>query len=270
MAGYSTNAILDAPDTAVRRILMKRDSGQRLTESEERRLADRMNAERETQRTGGVVQQSVVPRRLTAFEKGQRERQEDEDFSAGYEGRSQPGAEAPAPGMPPSAPRGMSTSDATTAMRAQGPVNVGAYKGSMWAPQGSYAAARPMTDSLNAREQTSDRVLRRRFGAPPNEQDGMTPATLTRENVADSAIRRRFGPPPNERNTVDVATETPVRRAPMVPPQAPAPTPTPTRPASSGVIAYTNPEGAQRNLSAEELENVRRKRKSTPVRIADL
>lgn len=271
MAGTFNSSILDAPDTAVRRILMKREAGQPLNSSEQRRLAERMNAEQETQRAGGTVKQSIVPRRLSPFEEGERQRQADDDFSAGYEGRQKPGTQAPAPGMPPTAPTGMPASEATTAMRSQGPVNVGAYKGSMWAPQGSYAAARPITDSMAVREQASDSVLRKRFGAPPNDQDGMAPAAPNRENVADAALRRRFGPPPNERSVVDVASETPVRRAPMVPPPTRAPAPaTAPEPSTGGVIASTGPAGNVRRLSPQEIEAARRKGKQTPIRLPEL
>jgi hypothetical protein len=63
MAGFNSPA-LDSPDAAVRRIMLKRENGQRLSPAELDRLATRMSVEQETGRVGGTVRQPITPRRL--------------------------------------------------------------------------------------------------------------------------------------------------------------------------------------------------------------
>lgn len=172
MAGSTTT--LDAPDLAVRRIMQKRADGQRLTASELARLGARQSAEQEVSRTGGMVKQGITPRRLSPFEQGQADRQSQESYAAGFEGRTPgqapsrtiSGASAPAanqptpskillPGDEPDGP-GPDESDAyletnKSALKRAGfgGTNVNSYRGSIYAKPGSYSAAQPLSPADN-------------------------------------------------------------------------------------------------------------------------
>jgi hypothetical protein len=82
--GNFNSPILDSPDMAVRRIMLKRENGQRLTPAELDRAATRMSVEQETNRVGGTVRQPITPRRVSPFEKGAQARAADEGYAAGF------------------------------------------------------------------------------------------------------------------------------------------------------------------------------------------
>jgi hypothetical protein len=132
MAGSTTT--LDRPDSAVRSIMQKRADGLALSDRERKRLAARMSAEAETQRTGGTVQQGITPRRVSPYEMGQQDRAADDEYAAGYEKRA-------APGQP--------------------------------APDSAVRRAPPAAAPMASREASADAILRRRFGPPPNERGQM-------------------------------------------------------------------------------------------------
>lgn len=88
---YATGAVLDAPDLAVRRIMQKRQDGQRLTDRELTRLGQRQSAEAETGRTGGTVRQSIQPRRLDAYAQGTADAADEARYAAGRSGQPDPG-----------------------------------------------------------------------------------------------------------------------------------------------------------------------------------
>lgn len=135
---------LDAPDLEVRRIMQKRQDGQALNRQEGNRLASRMSVEQETNRAGGVVKQPVTPRRLTPRQMGQRAREDDDAYAGGYTGSA------------PSAP-----------------VIPGESGGNMAPGAAAAPAQRPAFNG----EAYADGVLRRRFGAPPNERKAPAPVS---------------------------------------------------------------------------------------------
>jgi hypothetical protein len=167
MAGSTT--ILDAPDSAVRRIRQKRADGMQLSSREYTRLGTREAVEQETARIGGIVRDPVTSTPETPFEYGKRRKKAEEEYKAGYNGAT-PGTPAaanisgasapPSAGAQPEAPQAVRRAPPSAA----GPIDVRSYTGSMWAPPGSPMAAKP-----NA-ETDADTILRRRFGAPPNER----------------------------------------------------------------------------------------------------
>lgn len=81
---------LEAPGDDVKEILTRQRAGQRLSDRDWERLSHRIVAENETARLGGQVTGAIQPKKRTAFELGQRDRQavaEDEreldEYSAG-------------------------------------------------------------------------------------------------------------------------------------------------------------------------------------------
>lgn len=164
MAGSTTT--LDAPDLAVRRIMQKRADGQRLTASELARLGARQSAEQEVSRIGGVVKQGITPRRLSPFEQGQADRQSQEGYAAGFEGRAPgqtpsrtiSGASTPAVNQPGDEPDGPGPDESDAYLEANksalkragmGGVNVNSYRGSMYAKPGNYSSAQPLSPADN-------------------------------------------------------------------------------------------------------------------------
>lgn len=168
MAGNTT---LDAPDLAVRRIMQKRADGQRLNDRELTRLGARMSSESETKRTGGTVKGTVTPRRISAYEQGQADREAQDGYAAGFEGRSPQnqatgrtlaGASAPAspvinrPGDEPDMPGAADENDDYLAANksalkraGMGGTNVNSYRGSIYAKPGSAMAATPLSAADN-------------------------------------------------------------------------------------------------------------------------
>lgn len=201
MADFNSET-LDAPDLAVRRIMLKRENGQRLSPAELDRLATRMSVEGEITRRGGTVKNAITPRRLTPFQIGQQDREADAGYAAGFEGRTpgtqaNPAARALTGGSAPAtaganagadsanedesapvAPVRRAAPIASSTGRPKG-VDVNSYSGSMFSEPGSYTAAKPVSATA------------------PQE---------TAEQAADKALRRRFGPPPNERGQLDIST----------------------------------------------------------------
>lgn len=234
MAAFDT-PVLDRPDSAIRRAMQKREDGVRLTRKEEQRLANRASVEQQTERDGGLVQQSITPRRLTPYQQGQKDTNDDGAYAAGREGRSDPAA------SPVQRASGRTASEQTSAMRAGGAgIDVRGYVGSMWAPQNSPFGARAIPPGapkvgepgggIQVRNYvgsmfapgaeppplgTADGYMSRRIGAGPSDAGGTVghtePASDTaaaipsREGTADALLRRRFGAPPNERGQIDIA-----------------------------------------------------------------
>lgn len=161
MAGTTT---LDAPDLAVRRIMQKRADGRTpLTDRELTRLGARMSAEAETQRTGGTVKGSIVPRRLSAYEQGQTDRDKQDDYEAGFQSRApqgqaparaisgastpavnQPGDEPDMPGQPDENDAYLAANKSALKRAGFGGTDVNSYRGSVYAKPGSAMAARPL------------------------------------------------------------------------------------------------------------------------------
>lgn len=99
MAG--STQYLDAPDLGLRRIMQKRKDGARLTDAEYRRIGARQSVEAETTRSGGAVARSIQPQKqsLSAYEQGQVDQENEDDYAAGRGGRPQGSTRrAPIPG----------------------------------------------------------------------------------------------------------------------------------------------------------------------------
>lgn len=105
------------------------------------------------------------------------------------------------PSMPPPAqPRGMSTSDYTAALRAGGPINVNAYKGSMWSQQPvaaaapQRAAAAPATQPVKPPQQTE--AANPMVGTQATAPTGATTAVTPPASPAAAGLSSRGGAVP--------------------------------------------------------------------------
>lgn len=132
---YNTDAVLDAPDATVRKIMQKRADGAPLTDQEYKRLAARTGAEAQMGKEGGTVQQPVNPRQLTPYEKGAADRAYQDAYNAGQKGAPPPQDQQSTGGQ---------EGPNSRAADPRGGIDVRGYVGSMWAKPGSYAAMRPI------------------------------------------------------------------------------------------------------------------------------
>ena len=119
--------ILDAPDATVMAIFEKRRRGIRLTPKEEQRLQARLQAEAETERTGGTVKRSIVPapapgsQPMTAGQKGAAEAQAAIDSLRGRDATMRKNGFPGDPTLPP-APSGMDGAISATAKMRRSPI----------------------------------------------------------------------------------------------------------------------------------------------------
>lgn len=167
---------LDDPDQNVRRIELKRRAGQALTNREYDRLAARTAAENQVKKEGGVVRQTLP-----------REPDAGEAYRLSYEGtrRLFDGGQ-PAVSGTAAAPSPNPITPVTTGLTRRAPgIDVNSYSGSRY-----NGTATPIAG----------------YQPQPSADAG-----------ADRILRARFGPPPNERGQIDIAGRSPVRAAPAAP-----------------------------------------------------
>lgn len=225
MAFNST--VLDAPDTAVRRIMLKRSMGQPITTKEMNRLATRASVEAETNRAGGAVRMPITPRTLSPEEQGAADRQYNDAYAGGRNGA--PVRRAPAATPPAQAPTNPAatapTPPATSAARPGG-IDVRSYVGSRYAGNNNPMGITPATPATPPSVQRAPTLIAGRFnGANVNP------------TAPDPTVADQTSPPPAKMpSTVLPASNTP---------QAP---------------------GTVRKMTPEQIEAERKKRLSAATR----
>jgi hypothetical protein len=215
MAFNSTT--LDAPDTAVRRIMLKRSMGQPLTNKEFDRLATRMSVEAETNRSGGTVKNAITPRRLSPAEQGAQDRQYNDAYAGGRDGPVQrapqtPAAKPPtapvaqAPATPPAAVARVAPAGQMAPPTAQsGPAMLGKF------PQpGAVARTAPAAPAPAARPVPSMRGRYNGVNVDPTATDPTEPVPASPAAPADATLPAEVTPPKKKK---------PVARSPFMPPK---------------------------------------------------
>lgn len=91
------NGTMDTPDRTVRTALWKQANGYKLSDKETRRLMNRQHLESQMRASGGNVSDAITQPMLNPFQVGQRDREQAQQYAAGFSGHSMPQSTAPTP-----------------------------------------------------------------------------------------------------------------------------------------------------------------------------